>query len=104
MITENLHKNVNLVNESGANVTCAGFNLEIDKNVQVRSTPTRGEWFVTGGAYDSPPSDGILYQLSTSNNHYVGTSVPSDTNSVMTTSADSSVINCSNGVCTALRA
>lgn len=110
-ITETLHKNVTLVNEANANVTCSDFDLEIDKSVQVRSNPTQGEWFVTGGSYDSPPSDGVLYELAGSayvaggvwNRFYVGASVPSDLNTVDLTSQDPSIVRCNANGCTALK-
>jgi len=35
VITETLHKTVNLVKNSNVNVTCSGFDVDIDKSVTV---------------------------------------------------------------------
>jgi hypothetical protein len=112
MITETIHKNVDLVIEDDIMVDCSDVTLPINKTVQVRPYVTRGEWFVTGGSYDSPPSDGVLYELqnsaslvnNTTNRFYVGTSVPADANQVTVTSEDPTTVRCTADGCTALKA
>ncbi len=93
-------------------MTCSGFNLDLNKHVTVRPTPTTGEWFVTGGQYDSPLSDGILYEMVEDavkigdkwQRFYIGTSVPADSNTVAVSSQNPSIVSCTNGVCTAVGA
>lgn len=103
-ITETVHKTVNFVNSSGHNVS-QSFVLNLEDSVTLKPEPTTGDWFITGGYYDSPPSDGVLYEvllLPHQLRFKIGTSIPMDSNNFVIESADPSVVSCEGGLCKAI--
>jgi hypothetical protein len=70
----------------------------MNKTVNLQVDPTIGEWFVTGAQYDSPPSDGLLYEIlaSGTEHFFIGTSTPMDTNNTTIISQDPTVVRCTN--------
>ena len=106
-ITETIHKTVNFVTASSTNAPTS-FNLNMNDSVSLVSNPTTGDWVVTGGQYDTPPSDGAMYEVLRQkvsgdlNIFQIGTSIPMDKNNFVIESEDPSIVSCEDGVCKAV--
>lgn len=94
-----IQKEVNLVNESNANI---GLNsqLETGKILNFNHSPATGGWFTTGGFYDSPPADSNHYVSIYANDRssllrwFIGVHLPTEKNKPKLTSSNPSVVEC----------
>lgn len=100
-----VNKEVNLLRADNSIVPLS-FNLGLGEEVKIENKDSVGSWYIEGGPYDSPPSDGILYQQFTKKDRkfYFGTSAPMDDGNISVSSSNPDVVSCTNSGCKGIKA